>query len=464
LAIAGLLAISLTAAGCASYSTRIAAARESYFQGEFGQAETNLVEKSNVGRRATTCVGMERGSVAFANGDPLAAERLWRAARDELDEMRGTSATESIAAMLADDRQRSYQAPGYEQVMVRVMLSLCSLLRDGIDAESYMLQAELRQRELAESAAAEQQGDDEQPLPPAKPVAFASYVRGMLREASYLNLDEARRAYEEVLATAGECPLASADLERLDQRPHSPPGHGVLYVIGLMGRGPVRQEEIAEPTTTALLITDRIISVLGPYSLPPTIAPVKIPGITLPPFVETRLQISQRGTPLATTETLTDVGLLAQETLAAERNHLIAQAIARRIVKKGVVVASKDALGLRDPATQLAVDVLGVAWEATEAADTRCWSLLPRQLQVARLELPAGRQTLDLSVVGHPDGRSRGRKVQCTIEDGYNTYLVVVAPEEHVLTALASGQVGASLVAVADEPEAVRLSDQVTAP
>ena len=40
----------------------------------------------------------------------------------------------------------------------------------------------------------------------------------------------------------------------------------------------------------------------------------------------------------------------------------------------------------------LGVDLLGVAWEASERADTRCWALLPDQIQVLRVELPAGQQ------------------------------------------------------------------------
>ena len=31
-----------------------------------------------------------------------------------------------------------------------------------------------------------------------------------------------------------------------------------------------------------------------------------------------------------------------------------------------------------------------MAWEASEAADTRCWGLLPDKIQVLRIELPAG--------------------------------------------------------------------------
>jgi hypothetical protein len=453
--------IGVLTVGCAGYTSKITQARQSYFAGDFAAAEQEFVERATLGKRAAPVVALERASIAFANGDPRAAERLWRAARDELDELRGFSASESVTALLADDRQRSYLAPGYEQVMVRVMLSLSSLLHDGIDAEAYMLQAELRQRELAEQAEAEYskqesaEGTDET-IPKLKPVAFASYLRGVLQEASYLNIEEARQAYAETLAACGENQLVQNDLVRLNEGSHSQTGFGVLYVIGLTGRGPIRREEIAEPTSAALLIADRIISAFGTYSLPPSIAPVKIPGVELPPHHATYVQVKQQGKRLGLTETITDVGQLATECLAAERNRLIAQAVVRRIVKKGMVVAGKDALGLRDPATQFAVDMLGVAWEATEAADTRCWSLLPRQIQVARIELPAGKHSLDVSVAGHPMARGRTRRVRCQIEDGYNTYLVVVAPENEVLTAIVSGRTG---IALEPEGEVVRLTD-----
>ena len=45
--------------------------------------------------------------------------------------------------------------------------------------------------------------------------------------------------------------------------------------------------------------------------------------------------------------------------------------------------------------TSVALDIAGIAWEATEAADTRCWGLLPEKIQVLRIELPAGRHQYD---------------------------------------------------------------------
>ena len=50
--------------------------------------------------------------------------------------------------------------------------------------------------------------------------------------------------------------------------------------------------------------------------------------------------------------------------------------------------------------TQPALDILmtlgGIAWEASEAPDTRCWGLLPEKIQVLRIEAPVGRRTLKL--------------------------------------------------------------------
>ena len=63
---------------------------------------------------------------------------------------------------------------------------------------------------------------------------------------------------------------------------HSRPGQGVIYVFAMVGRGPYKVEVAEQPTSDALLIADRIVSAVGPYKLPPTIAPIKIPDIVVP--------------------------------------------------------------------------------------------------------------------------------------------------------------------------------------
>ena len=70
------------------------------------------------------------------------------------------------------------------------------------------------------------------------------------------------------------------------------------------------------------------------------------------------------------------------------------------------------------------MDVAGVVWEATESADTRCWGLLPDQIQVLRLELPAGEHRIGLRPVGGLAAWTRSTRPSVRIADGRNTYLL----------------------------------------
>ncbi len=70
------------------------------------------------------------------------------------------------------------------------------------------------------------------------------------------------------------------------------------------------------------------------------------------------------------------------------------------------------------------MSAVGVAWEATEAADTSCWGLLPREIQVLRVELPAGQHKLQLrrAVRGQVLGVDAVLEVE--VQDGRNSYLL----------------------------------------
>jgi hypothetical protein len=197
----------------------------------------------------------------------------------------------------------------------------------------------------------------------------------------------------------------------------------------MVGRGPYKVEVAAEATSDALLIADRIVSVLGKYSVPPTLAPVKVPEIASPPLPFDLIGIQVDGVPTTTTMTLTDLHLLATETFQAKLPDIMARAIARRVVKKGAVYVAKDQLNASAPLASLAMDGLGVAWEATESADTRCWGLLPREIQIVRLELPAGTHRLDLEPIS--GGRPTGPPTQCNVRvtDGRNSYVLGYWPD-----------------------------------
>jgi hypothetical protein len=218
------------------------------------------------------------------------------------------------------------------------------------------------------------------------------------------------------------------DIERVSHGVHSGPGNGVLYVIALVGRGPYKVESAEQATSDALLVADRIVSAVGKYSVPPTLAPIKIPAIHVPPSGIDCVGVNIDGEPVAPTMTITDLPSIAINTFESKRNELMARAVARRVIKKATVYAAKDTLSTNNGLTSLAMDAVGVAWEATESADTRCWGLLPREIQVLRLELPIGNHQLNLVPVVNGNAIARGGTTQVDIRDGQNTYALCYFP------------------------------------
>ena len=219
----------------------------------------------------------------------------------------------------------------------------------------------------------------------------------MIRESSFANYDDATRAYAQVVSWQPDFQAAKLDLQRAQNGVHSQPGHGVLYVFALVNRGPVKEETIEIPTTVAMLLADRILSSVGEYDVPPTLAPIKVPRVVVPPRDIANVSLVIDRQVLGQTETICDIADLAKRQEEIEFPHIMARAIARRIVKKAAIYATKDVVEADQPWADLALSAVGVAWEATEAADTRCWALLPREIQVIRVELPAGRHQIELT-------------------------------------------------------------------
>jgi hypothetical protein len=78
------------------------------------------------------------------------------------------------------------------------------------------------------------------------------------------------------------------------------------------------------------------------------------------------------------------------------------------------------------------MDLAGVAWEATEAADTRCWGLLPRDIQVLRVEVPAGDRRLQLAPMLGNHFHGAPRAIDVHVDDGRNTYVLCWFPDSHL--------------------------------
>lgn len=433
-------ALLLVISGCATYADRLTKVREEFSTGDIGRAQAAIDE--GLKRRLSNdhdVLKLERSVVELALAHPKEAEQLLREVRDHFDHLEQNAIGEKAVSMLTDANRKAYAGEDYEKVLVRVLLALANLMGDGGDAGAYALQVAEKQQQIIDAGTGP---DGENPKQSYQRVAIGAYVHGMLREATHSNFDDVARSCEIVCSWQPDFPYARTDLERAIHGRHSAPGNGVLYVFTFVGLGPYKQEVIELPGTVSLLIADRILSAIGPQTLPPTIAPIKVPKVVTVPNDVTNIGVAVDGRPLGRTETITDIGRMAVQQYEAVYPRIIAEAVVRRVVKKAVIFGGKEAMGVqKDSLPGLALDLLGVAWEATEAADTRCWGLLPDKIQVLRLELPAGDHDVMLQSVGsagYPLGRPSTKRV--TIENGRNTYILANFPYSNVIGEIVAKQ------------------------
>ena len=445
-----LLFLLLLLNGCATHERRLLAIRDGFYSGDLIEAETALDDGLKHDRRDSEVLLLERSIVELAEGRPKESEKALRIVRDRFEDLERSRLGKSAIALITDDTHKAYCGEDYEKVLIRAFLSIANLLGDGQDAAAYALQVADKQQQIIETAekgarnllperpeggsAKKVPGTFFNPKLAYKQVAFGPYLHGLIREATHSNYDDAARANALVVSWQPQFRFGPADLERARHGRHSAPGNGVLYIFTLVGRGPYKEETLELPTTVSLLIADRIISATNKYSLPPTIAPVKVPKIVVPPNDVVSVGVSVDGRPVGATDTITDVGRMAFEQHEAIYPRIIADAVVRRIVKKGIVLGAKEALGAnQNTLTSVALDVAGIAWEATEAADTRCWGLLPDKIQVLRVELPAGTHQVALQALSQYGQSGPPEQQTVTILDGRNTYLLANFPDSRLI-------------------------------
>ncbi len=421
-----LAALAILASGCSTHSQRLLAPRDAFYTNDLSHAHTQLAKLAAKPKGDKNVIELDLAIVDLLQGDAAAAEQRLRSMRDQLDHLEQKSLAEAAASYLTDDQRRAYSGEDYEKILVRVFLTLASLMQDGTDAESYSLQTLAKQEELRNQAVS-RWGEN---IPESYCVpAFAPYLRGVIREASLSNYDDAVRSYANAAQLLPESTFLLADLERATNGVHSSPGHGVVYVIAMVGRGPYKVEVSEQATQEALLIADRLISAVGEYSVPPTLAPIKIARIVSPPKPFDLVGVEIDGRPVAATLPISDLHKLATETYEAKLPEIMARTVARRVIKKGAVYAAKEQLEVNSSIASLAMDAAGVLWEATESADTRCWGLLPREIQVLRVELPKGQHSLHLEPIVGGRPVARGANCQVNVSDGRNTYVISYWPE-----------------------------------
>jgi hypothetical protein len=425
-----LLAISFS--GCAAHVDRLKEIRGEYYANNLAGAKLQLAKYEKKYGRETDNFKLDRAMVELAAGHPKQAERILREVRDSFDDKDRINVADKAAALLTDDTHSTYTGEDYEKVLIRSMLAISNLMTGGGDALAYSLQTDDMQERIIQTGV---DATGKNPKLAYKRIALGAYLHGILREATNMDQDDAVRSFVKVCTWEPSFPYGRYDYDRATTGHHSQQGNGVLYVFALVGRGPYKEQRDEVPTQVAMLIADRIISATGRHTLPPTLAPVKVPIV-----VATPQQYDMRGVQVAVnrqnvgeTATITDVSKIAIQQYAEIYPQVIARAVARRAVKKGIVYGAKEGMQVANgTGVNLLMDLGGVAWEATEQADTRCWGLLPDRIQVMRVELPVGSHTVALSPAAG-FGASIAHEKTVEIKDDRNTYVMAIFADSRLI-------------------------------
>lgn len=417
-------------AGCSTYARQVTPIRSAFYANRLADAAELIDVSSEKRPQDAELLQLEAAMVRLANGDAEEAERLLRTVRDRFDARDEAQLASQALAYGTDDQRLAYGGEDYEKILIRAFLAISNLLQDGSDAEAYSLQTIAKQEEILRDTTAVADGDGT----PGR-VALAPYLRGVLRESTHRDFDDAERCYTAVVNWQPAFEAGQTDLERAVYGRHSEPGNGVLYIFALTGQGPYKEEVTQAPSSASLLIASELISQFGAQTVPPNVAPVKVPQVVARPNLIHSIRVDVQGQPLGVTATITDITGLALEHYAREYPRIVARAVVRRLLKKGVVYAAKEMGGMaKGSLASSAVDLAAVAWEATESADTRCWGLLPDKIQVLRLELPAGTHAISLLPM-LASGQPAGPETRGTVEifDGRNTYVLGNFPVDRLV-------------------------------
>ena len=441
------LVLAMALCGCASHVDRVVSVRNDFYAGKLETARADVQELRDKHKSDEDVFDLDRAMIELCAGHPKEAEKLLRHVRDDFDKYEEKSAKEIATSMLTDDTKIAYAGEDHEKILVRTFLALSNLMADGGDAHAYALQIGAKQQELAEKSLKQlekhtPEGQELPAVPELPQVALGPYVRAMLHEESALDANEVVRAREMVVSYVPDFRDGEADLERALGDSACAPDHGAIYLFTMVGRGPIKEVSEDVPTQVALLIADQIISALGSQTLPPTLAPVKVAKVVRRPNRIQSVQALIDGRSVGTTATLVDVGELAEAHYKARYHEILAMAVARRTIKKGSIYLAKEKLNAdTNPALDIGLTLAGMAWEFTEAADTRCWGLLPETIQVLRIEAPIGTRTLKLQAADAHGAYGAPESVTVEVREHRNTYVLANFPDSHLVgKVLVSGQ------------------------
>ena len=394
-----ILLVPWLAAGCATFSDSMSPIERDMSAGRYDAALATL-EKQSHASRDEVLYQLNKGMLLRMQGDYAASNNAFDVAKKLMSVYYATSVSETTSSFIINDATRAYAGEEFEQVLVDVYKALNYLALGTLDdARVEVLQSEVKLREVAERLKSSHYTDD----------ALARYIAGMIYEQegewsdALISYRKAYEAYkkEKVYARIGIPPFLKRDLLRLTQREGlTDENEKYRKEFGIdqwtSADDLARSGEVVFILNNGLapILREQAKSVYDPVS---NIAvKIALPYYQSRPMSVARVEISAGGASAASA-VVEDIDTIARDSLDAKMPAIVARAVARQVVKvlaaRKAQQAAAHSSNNRDNAA-LAGLIVGLAMNianvATERADTRSWTTLPREVQIARLPLAPG--------------------------------------------------------------------------
>lgn len=440
---AGLLV--LLAAGCATYSRKLADLRPQLSRGAHAQALETIERKA--GGKDALLADLERGLILRAAGRYAESNEAFAAAERTAEDLVARSLSEGALSLLTNDLAISYRARPYELVMVPYYRALNYLALG--QRESAMVEARKTSLLLSRHVDATVMGIARGPVPDLERTRndpFMLYFAGMLYDAdgelndAFIAYRNAAVAYEDLheLLDLQIPRWLAADLERTGRwlgfadelaqlreacpavfaagagpKPAASAADGEVVLLIELGFVPIKQEarlslpilESDAYQDNAAWAWDLSARAAGAYVRSDAVAvkywlTIAVPQLQDTPAVVQRVRIVPPGGGTAVSQRAHHPAAVARVTFAAEQPTILFKTALRGLTK---YLASRKADD-QGKVYGLLSNILGAV---TETADTRNWLTLPEQVHLVRLRLPGGRHDLRLElqdVGGRPLG------------------------------------------------------------
>ncbi len=384
-----LAAVVLLASGCATYNEKFGPVAMQMASRDIDGALKEL-EKDKGPPRDQVLYLLNRAALLRMKSDFEASNAALEEAKPIIERLDAVSVSEQTGALSVNEGMRSYIGEDYERILLRIYKALNYLqLGQPQEARVEALQLDVKLLQL---------GDTRE-----NATAFAHYLSGIVFEDlgewdnAMIAYRNAYEIYKGEKKKSGVLPnVLKYDLLRLAQNrgltdelnrykaefkiDHwqdlaSLNKQGEFIFIFLDDLAPVKREQAIHAQDPE---SGRMVRIATPYY------------VARPEIAKRSIVWADGNT--AKSETVLDVQALAMETLARQMPVITARAVARAAVKYKMskkVSEQNGALGA----------IVNIANVVSERADTRSWSTLPQNIQIARMPLKPGVYNVDIDIV-----------------------------------------------------------------